>query len=136
MYIWTLISFIPNPSVTKNKCLLDPIFFSCDFAILQKLLWTKTYPEPCQVSKMERFANIVQFLKAVNYFRKTLHLRCLSGFWIRLWLMLLRDRQHFFRHHKVKHCVISELACSYPVGIYLFKVNTGNTRIKFFNPQQ
>ena len=39
------------------------------------------YLESCQTSKMGRFAKIV----AVNYFHKMLHLRCLKGFWKRLW---------------------------------------------------
>ena len=38
--------------------------------------------EPCQTPKMG--------LLAVNYFRKTLYLRCLAGFWIRLSNVTLR----------------------------------------------
>ena len=40
--------------------------------------------------------SILQKLKAVNYFRKTLRLRCLTGFWVRLWTVdvtFLRDLQ-------------------------------------------
>ena len=42
--------------------------------------WSKAYWQPCQTSKMECFAKIV------NYFCKTHHLRYLTGFWICLWL--------------------------------------------------
>ena len=45
---------------------------------------SKAYSEPYQTSKMERFAEIVYGLSVVNYFSKTLHFRCLTGFWIRL----------------------------------------------------
>ena len=38
--------------------------------------FSETYLKPCQTSKMERFAKIVN----VKYSRKTLHLRCLAGF--------------------------------------------------------
>ena len=36
--------------------------------------------EPCWTPKMKIFAKIV------NYFRKNVHLRFLTGFWIQLWL--------------------------------------------------
>ena len=45
-------------------------------------VWAEAYLEPCQTSKMELFANIV---KAIDYFGKKLHLRYLTGLWIRLW---------------------------------------------------
>ena len=35
---------------------------------------TQTYSEPCQMSRMDRFAKIVKRLLAVNIFWKTLHL--------------------------------------------------------------
>ena len=39
------------------------------------------YSQPCQTLKMERFLKIVNSLQAFSqYFRKTLHLRCLAGF--------------------------------------------------------
>ena len=37
------------------------------------------YSQPCQRSKTERFRKIIV---AFNYFRKTLHLKSLRGFWI------------------------------------------------------
>ena len=44
------------------------------------------YSEPHSASKIERFAKIVTNLQlAVNYFNKTLRLRCSTGFWIRPW---------------------------------------------------
>ena len=39
----------------------------------------EAYSEPCQIFKMKRFEKIVNGY-AVNYFRKTLHLRCLTRF--------------------------------------------------------
>ena len=50
-------------------------------SIPSKVLYRKAleaYSEPYQASKMECFAKIER-LKAVNYFRKTLHLRCWQG---------------------------------------------------------
>ena len=41
----------------------------------------------CQTSKMERFAEIVH---GYNYFRKMLHLRCLTGFLIGSWKLIHR----------------------------------------------
>ena len=48
----------------------------------------KMYSEPCQVSKVELFAKIVNGWKPLIIFAKKLHLRCLTGFWIRLWYLL------------------------------------------------
>ena len=42
------------------------------------------YAEPCQISKVEMFAKTVNGLKPLTVFTKTLHLRCLTGFLIRL----------------------------------------------------
>ena len=53
----------------------------------------EAYSEAYQASKMECFAKIER-LKAVNYFRKTLHLRCLTGFWIRLWAQRCSQDPH------------------------------------------
>ena len=39
----------------------------------------EAYSEPCQTSRMEGFAKIVNSFLALNYFRKTLHLICLTG---------------------------------------------------------
>ena len=47
----------------------------------------EAYSEPCQTSKMDCFAKIVngwKSLKAVNYSCKALNLRFLTEFWIRL----------------------------------------------------
>ena len=68
----------------------------------------EAYSEPCKTSKMEVFAKIVNdflfwlFLQkssildvwedsefaseASNFLRKKLHLRCVTGFWIHLWI--------------------------------------------------
>ena len=45
-----------------------------------KSYWSaEAYSEPCQIFKMKRFEKIVNGY-AFNYFRKTLHLRCLTEF--------------------------------------------------------
>lgn len=47
---------------------------------------SKVYLEPCQTSKREPFAKILNvWLFSVNYFCKALHLVCLAGFWIHLY---------------------------------------------------
>ena len=48
-----------------------------------KLNFAEAYWEPCQTSKMERFAKLVNgwLVLVVNYFLKTLHVRRLTGFW-------------------------------------------------------
>ena len=40
----------------------------------------EAYSGPCQTSKMRVFCRNIQQLKAVNYFHKTLHVRCLTEF--------------------------------------------------------
>ena len=47
------------------------------FGWLSEMKKPEVYSEPSQTFKME--------LSAVDYFRKTLLLRCLTGFWKRLW---------------------------------------------------
>ena len=53
------------------------------------LPYAKTHSVSCQTSNTEPFADIANdsghSADIVNDFRKTLHLRCLTGFWIRLW---------------------------------------------------
>ena len=44
------------------------------------------YLEPCKISKMGLFCKNNYWLSAVGYFRLKLHLRCLTGFRIRLWV--------------------------------------------------
>ena len=41
---------------------------------------SEAYSEPCQTSKMEHFVKNSQQLKGVNYFCKSLHLKCLTRF--------------------------------------------------------
>ena len=56
---------------------------------------SEVYSEPCQTTQMEHFAKNCQRLKVVNYFCKTLRLRCLTGFWIRHFKYLLWKRNDF-----------------------------------------
>ena len=64
-------------------------------------------------SKTKKSEN--QKLKAVYYFSKTLHLRCLVGLWISLWCHQSLVGKYLF---KIK---------SNPANNYLFKVNNRNT---------
>ena len=41
---------------------------------------SEEYSQPCQTSKIQRIARIVNGLKAVKYFLKALHHRCFTGF--------------------------------------------------------
>ena len=52
--------------------------------ILGSIFQSTTRSEPCQISKMEYFAKIVNGLKLLIVFEK-LHLRYSRGFWIILW---------------------------------------------------
>ena len=48
-------------------------------------------------------------LQAVNYFRKTFHLRCLGGFWIRLWADFIPSHTWiFFKVIKNRKFVLSQ----------------------------
>ena len=58
-----------DEKIIKIKILLYSNFLEIDIKKMKN-------PEPRQTSKMGLFAKIV---KAVNYFRKELHLRCLAG---------------------------------------------------------
>ena len=49
-----------------------------------KLYSEETFSEPCQTSKTEPFAKIVNGWKASSIFAKRLNLRWFIGFWIRL----------------------------------------------------
>ena len=76
----------------SEELVISKISASLQFAALPKLdTWTAklqqsevTYSHPCQISKMGCFWNQLR-LKAVSCFLKTLYLRCLTGFCIRLW---------------------------------------------------
>ena len=47
----------------------------------------EAYPEPCQTSQIERFVKTVYDQKPWIIF----HLRCLTGFWIRICIIVLRN---------------------------------------------
>ena len=74
----------------KGK-ILSEYYNQLDISLLEpaqnNLSNPEAYLEPCQTSKMDCFAKIVnswKSLKVVNYFCKALHLRFLTEFWIRL----------------------------------------------------
>ena len=71
------VSVVVSKSQTHQKILENLIFFYCNTA--------EEYLESCQRFKMDCFAKIVNGLKPL--FPETLHLRCFTGFWIRLFWM-------------------------------------------------
>ena len=71
------VSVVVSKSQTHQKILENLIFFYCNTA--------EEYLESCQRFKMDCFAKIVNGLKPL--FPGTLHLRCFTGFWIRLFWM-------------------------------------------------
>ena len=48
----------------------------------------EVYSEPNQISKMELFVKIVNGFQLLLIFVKGFHIRCLTGFWIRVWIQL------------------------------------------------
>ena len=63
--------------------------------------YVKAYSELCETSKMGRFAKIVNSLKTVNYFCKPLHLKCLTGFWIRLCIWVIWEMKKLSKLLKI-----------------------------------
>ena len=55
--------------------LIDPAFSHLSII-------THSTSEPCQTSEVVCFAKNRKWALAVNYFRRTLHVRCLTRFWI------------------------------------------------------
>ena len=82
-----------NPGIFRTLSYLHPHTYSerChineNLRLFRTLIYLKssTYSEPSQRLTMEFFAKIV---KNYNYFSKLIHLRSLTGFWIRLSLSL------------------------------------------------
>ena len=58
----------------------DNIYCENGNVVIAYLMFPEVYSEPYQRSKMDHFAGIVN-----TYFQKTLHVRYLTGFWIRFW---------------------------------------------------
>ena len=71
------VSVVVSKSQTQQKILENLIFFYCNIA--------EEYLESCRRFKMDCFAKMVNGLKPL--FPGTLHLRCFTGFWIRLFWM-------------------------------------------------
>ena len=49
-------------------------------------LWTFNFRGVFRIAKMELFMRLVNGFHPLTIFTKKLHLRCLAGFWIRLWI--------------------------------------------------
>ena len=58
--------------------------------------WCLNGKDICQTSIIECFAKSSQWLLAVNYILKTLHLRCLTRFWLNLYIF---DFLKYWTHH-------------------------------------
>lgn len=74
-------SMTPNVIVRPQNLLKleveSSLNLSWKFLFLYFITYAEAYSEPFRISKMERFVKIVT---AVNYFRKTPHLGCSTGF--------------------------------------------------------
>ena len=57
--------------------------------IFYKHYLSEAFSEFCQISKIERFCENSKWFIFINHFWKTLPLRCLTEFWIHLWLLLI-----------------------------------------------
>ena len=66
--------------------LVLPIFSNVSQDKHKNVIPSDSYSEHLETSKMTLFAKNSQTLSAVYYFRKELHLRCLTESWMRLWL--------------------------------------------------
>ena len=75
----------------RNKRPLSRLILKSKSLALSEVIrqYPEAYSEACQTSKVKRFAKIVNGWEAVNYFRKTFHLRCFTEFWISFWYQLL-----------------------------------------------
>ena len=77
---------------------------------------TEVYSELCQTSEMERFAKMVNGLQPLTAIAKILHLRCMTGFWIRLsgiiseiilkLIHMIREIKHFESLQKLYQLLI------------------------------
>ena len=69
-------------------------------------------------------------MKAVNYFCKTVHLRCLSGFWIRHWSLqyVLYFSNMFFRVELLYH--VTTLCKKRLFGVILVRIFPTFSRIR------
>ena len=76
-----VVNGLMNDGEILNPIDLMWVSSSCSFSLLlrHKEQHANACSESCQTSKMEHLAKTYGFL-VVNYFRKTLHLRCLEGF--------------------------------------------------------
>ena len=68
-YLWWLLMYVPVPYISTSK----------KYSIQRRI------QKPVKHLRWSYFCENGQQLSAVNYFCKNLHLRCLTGFWIRLW---------------------------------------------------
>ena len=75
----------PPPRAPPKKIGMHiEIFWWLIFTKAKSLLTTVAYSEPYQTSQMEGFAETLNYFQLLT-FRKTLHLRCFIGFWLRFW---------------------------------------------------
>ena len=74
---------VENPFIIASDAFSEPCHINENLRIFRTLIYLKpdTYSESSQRFGIEFFAKIV---KRYNYFSKTLHVRSLTGFWIRL----------------------------------------------------
>ena len=98
-----IMAWLPNVMYNKTRILRNSEFF---LAIIFSYMYMRIQNPAKNLTWTD-----LQFLE-VNHFWKTLNLRCLSRFRIRLWHKLNKSMHGF-----------------YPAGIYLLKVNNRNTKV-------
>ena len=57
--------------------------YAVDWTVLRRIVYGQSFSRLC--TRVHYFAHLPILLKVVNYFCKTFHLKCLTGFWIRHW---------------------------------------------------
>ena len=82
-YLW------PSSNLAEALSLRFTLILLMVLKIMILQNFTEEHSKLSQTSKMEHFAKIVKGKKTVNYFYNKLHLRCLTGSWIRLCFIMI-----------------------------------------------
>ena len=59
----------------------------------------------CKVCKSRKFSLVVKFQKHIQNHMKKLHLRCLVGFWIWLWISIYEFKTGIYGHVFAHSCI-------------------------------
>ena len=94
-YVQNIEKYVNKSSIFNKVALWGSNFITNKFLFFKVFNYStelEAYSEPCQTSKMNGFARIFIGFLVVDYFRKTLRLKYLPRFWIRLWNSLVVDK--------------------------------------------